>query len=80
MAEKAETEKAEAEAREKNAALAVKDSELLEALLHAAVYQIWEFTPQELANTAWASGMLAVEDSLPQTEELMLWVILLQLL
>ena len=41
----------------------VNDSELLQALSPAAVLHIWEFNPQDLANTAWAFATLAVEES-----------------
>ena len=35
--------------------------ELLEAVRPAAMVQTWEFTPQNLANTAWAFATLGVE-------------------
>ena len=43
--------------------MAVRDSGLLDDLRPAAVYQIWEFNPQNLAKTVWAWASLAVSDS-----------------
>jgi len=40
------------------ATLAVENSELVEAVQLAAVCRIWEFNPQNLANTAGASREL----------------------
>ena len=45
------------------ATLAVRESELLEAVRPAAVCKIWEFKPQDLVNSAWAFATLAVRDS-----------------
>ena len=45
------------------ATLAVKDSELLEAVRLAAVCKIWEFNPQGLATSAWAFATMAVEET-----------------
>ena len=40
------------------ATLQVQDTELLEAVRPAVVCKVWEFNPQDLANSAWAFVML----------------------
>ena len=42
------------------ATLAVKDSELLEAVRPAAVLHIWEFNPQNLAHTKSAMSQIPI--------------------
>ena len=42
---------------------AVEDAELLLAVRPAAVLHIWEFNPQNLANTAWALATLEPQTS-----------------